>query len=54
MYWNHSWQRVRDQVMSLTDKPFKRALFGKIASSMMTLGRQVTAAFESTVWHSVC
>ena len=48
VHWNRSWQRVRDRVTSSTDKPFERALFGKIASSIVKLpvGRQVTVAFE--------
>ena len=48
VHWNHSWQQVRDRVASSTDKTFEKAVFGKIASSIVTLpaGRQVTTAFE--------
>ena len=37
VHWNHSWQRVRDRVASSTDKTFEKAVFGKIASSIVTL-----------------
>ena len=48
MHWNRSWQCVRDRIVSSNDKLLERAVFGKIASSIVKLpvGRQVTAAFE--------
>ena len=48
VHWNRSWQRVRDRIVSSNDKLLERAVFGKIASSIVKLpvGRQVTAAFE--------
>ena len=48
VHWNRSWQWVRDRVASSTNKTFEKAVFGKIASSIVTLpaGHQVTTAFE--------
>ena len=48
MHWNRSWRRVRDRIVSSNDKLLERAVFGKIASSIVKLsvGCQVTAAFE--------
>jgi hypothetical protein len=46
VHWNRSWQHVRDRISSSSDKAFEKAVFGKIASSIVKASSW-TSSFNS-------
>ena len=47
MHCNRSWQRVRDRVASSLDKTLEKAIFGKIASSIVAKHLNWTSSHHS-------